>query len=91
MTAEIKVLYDERGIPYLLEATGEEAVKVNMALKKQIPKKPNETEGYPHRLFCSNCYFTFCFNKDNLDGIKALQMYNHCPNCGQAIDWSDSE
>lgn len=57
------------------------------ALSKQIPQKPNETDAYPHRLYCPKCYYTFCFNKENLDAIKQLQMYNYCPDCGQALLW----
>ena len=64
---------------------------IDIALEKQIPKKPSETDAYPHRLYCPNCYFTFCFNKENLDAIKQMQMYNYCPDCGQALDWSDTE
>lgn len=58
---------------------------------KQVPIKPKETDTYPHRLFCPTCYFTFCFNKMNIDGIKQMQMYNYCPDCGQAIDWEDED
>lgn len=61
------------------------------ALEKQISKKTKETEAYPHRLYCPECYFTLAFNKDNLDFIKSNQMYNYCPACGQALDWSDTE
>lgn len=57
------------------------------ALNKQIAKKTNETDAYPHRLYCPKCYYTFCFNKENLDAIKQLQMYNYCPDCGQALLW----
>ena len=61
------------------------------AVEKQVPKKPKETDAYPHRLCCPVCYFTLCFNKENIDGIKQMQMYNHCPDCGQALDWSESK
>ena len=61
------------------------------ALKKQIPKKLNETEAYPHRLFCPKCFFTLAFNKDNADFIKSNQMYNYCPACGQALDWGEDK
>ena len=61
------------------------------ALKKQIPQKLNETEAYPHRLFCPKCFFTLAFNKDNADFIKSNQIYNYCPACGQALDWGEDE
>ena len=58
------------------------------AVEKQIPKRLKETEAYPHRLYCPQCYFTLAFNKDNADFIKSNQMYNYCPSCGQALDWT---
>ena len=60
------------------------------ALEKQIPKKPKETDAYPHRLYCPTCHWTFCFNKENADGYRMMHMFTYCPECGQAIDWSDN-
>lgn len=57
------------------------------ALDKQIPKKPLEQEvigvsmtGYKYRGYCSRCALT-------------VSQYrgNYCPNCGQALDWSEIE
>lgn len=91
MTAEIKVAYDERGIPYLLEATGKEAVNVNKALEKQIPMRVDEktiirndnyndgTDITRYDWFCPRC---------NLETMST--KFKYCPCCGQALDWSES-
>lgn len=55
------------------------------ALEKQIPKKPFEKEvigvsmtGYKHKGQCPKCSSTVLQYKGN-----------YCPNCGQALDWSE--
>jgi hypothetical protein len=59
------------------------------ALNKQIPKKP---KGITDPIFgditivCPNCCNA---NLDNPFDIS--RVYDYCPNCGQAIDWSESE
>ena len=45
------------------------------ALKKQIPKKPSETDK-------ARCIHCACV-------VKRDERF--CKNCGQALDWSDSE
>lgn len=62
---------------------------IDKAIDKQIPKKPYEEtiateEGYmtKKRSFffcCPNC---FCHLNEN---------QKHCDDCGQKLDWSDSE
>lgn len=59
------------------------------ALEKQIPKKPTyEGDGYWNGQLvydtwvCPNCGKGYEVDYDN---------YDHCPNCGQAIDWSEVE
>ena len=47
---------------------------VSKALKKQIPKKPI-------KLTCPTCGF------DRID--NSWWVFAYCPECGQAIDWSD--
>ena len=48
------------------------------AIEKQIPKKPDLDGG----IYCPCCLHEF---KENYDTTS------YCPNCGQAIDWSDTE
>ena len=48
------------------------------ALEKQIPKKPDLDGG----VYCPCCLHEF---KSHYDETR------YCPNCGQAIDWSDVE
>lgn len=59
------------------------------ALEKQIPKRPDyEGDGYDDKgnliydtWICPNCGFKdYEFDYDD---------FEHCPNCGQAIDWSE--
>lgn len=59
------------------------------ALEKQIPKKPTyEGDGYWNgqlvydTWICPNC--EKCYEVD-------YEEYDHCPNCGQKIDWSGVE
>ena len=60
------------------------------ALEKQIPKKPDfEGDGYDDKVniiydtwICPCCEERYEVYYDN---------YKHCPNCGQALDWSDTD
>ena len=55
------------------------------ALEKQTPKKPTRTRGKYGHIECACCGWvveSFCGD---------LEQYPFCPNCGQAIDWSDDE
>ena len=55
------------------------------ALEKQTPKKPTRTKGKYGHTECACCGWvveSFCGD---------LEQYPFCPNCGQAIDWSDEE
>lgn len=47
------------------------------ALEKQIPKKPDLDDG----VYCPCCLHEF----------KVHYATRYCTNCGQAIDWSDTE
>lgn len=48
------------------------------AIEKQIPKKPDLDGG----VYCPCCLREF---KSHYDETR------YCPNCGQALDWSDVE
>ena len=58
-------------------------------MQKQIPQKPTIWgDGYANGVLiydmwdCPNCEKSYEIDYDH---------YDHCPNCGQAIDWSDIE
>lgn len=53
-------------------------IVLSNALEKQIPKKPDLDGG----VYCPCCLHEF---KENYDTTS------YCPNCGQAIDWSDTK
>lgn len=60
------------------------------ALEKQIPKRPHlEGDGYDDNGYM--IYDTWicpcCEKHYEVDYDK----YEHCPNCGQKIDWSDDD
>lgn len=52
------------------------------SLERQIPKKPIKDGAFD---VCSECSYEF--------NSELCNEYNitHCPNCGQAIDWSEGE
>lgn len=59
------------------------------ALEKQIPKNP---KGITDPIFgdvtivCPNC----C-NANLANPFDISRVYGYCPNCGQALDWSDDK
>ena len=70
--------YDET-LGYQLTSDDIEWIELAIsALEKQIPKKPDLDGG----IYCPCCLHEF---KENYDTAS------YCPNCGQAIDWSDTE
>lgn len=63
------------------------AVKV---LEKQIPKHPHlEGDGYDDNgyMIYDTWICPFCEKHYEVDYDK----YDHCPSCGQCIDWSDND
>ena len=63
---------------YLNMCESDDMHNVIVALEKQIPKKPDLDGG----VYCPCCLYEFKANYDTT---------SYCPNCGQAIDWSDTE
>ena len=69
-------------------SVGEKSLEMAIAaLEKQIPKKPTyEGDGYWNgqlvydTWICPNCEKRYEVDCDN---------YDYCPDCGQAIDWSE--
>ena len=53
-------------------------IVLSNALEKQIPKNPDLDDG----VYCPCCLHEFKANYDTT---------SYCPNCGQALDWSDTE
>ena len=59
------------------------------SLEKQIPKKVKIEQW-----ICTKCDCGFEFSKHHGDGYYSIPLENktkYCPNCGQAIDWSEKE
>lgn len=59
------------------------------ALEKQIPKKPTfEGDGYDDsgNIIYDTWICPCCGDRYEVD----YERHNHCPTCGQAIDWSDA-
>ncbi len=63
------------------------------ALEKQIPKKP-DMSGYSCDKDVNSIYLTYdtydCPNCHTSHEIEC-EKYDHCPDCGQALDWSEDE
>ena len=62
------------------------------ALEKQIPKKPDyEGDGYADgELVYDRAICPCCGNDDFEEGINNWGC-KFCPDCGQALDWSDEK
>lgn len=87
---EIKARAIENGIKteYLLNEKA-----IISALEKQIPKKLiTETEDDREFIdyLCPSCKVTLQ-QKYKQSKISTIYKYKHCPDCGQALDWSDTE
>jgi hypothetical protein len=54
----------------------EHIITIMEALEKQIPKKPKNREGTTY-FYCPHC------DSNNIN--------EYCGDCGQALDWSDTE
>ena len=60
------------------------------ALEKQIPKKPYIQQDNRNN-DCMECPSCDSFIGYECDCRDEHYQINYCPNCGQAIDWSDEE
>jgi hypothetical protein len=60
--------------------------------KKLAPKKPEYTDGFclPH---CPDCNFELeiCCDSCNAMAVTEDNFYPYCPNCGQAIEWGETQ
>ncbi len=58
------------------------------ALEKQIPKKVIFGHDEQDAICCPNCETEIAM----MDEYRYESVfYKHCPNCGQKLDWSDTE
>lgn len=64
--------------------------KIMEALEKQMPKRPDfEGDGYDENGYL--IYDTWICPCCEVKYEVYYEEYEHCPNCGQALDWSDTE
>lgn len=57
-------------------------IVLSNALEKQIPKKPKE---------CGEDWFVCPKCETSIVSLDELETHKFCLNCGQEIDWSDTE
>ena len=99
MTASeaLKMLHEERTMTFYRYPALNEAVLTAMsALEKQIPKKPvikthkyiGSDDDFVNKYHCPVCK-ALMINEDT-NGFYAGRKQKHC-DCGQALDWSDTE
>lgn len=59
------------------------------AIEKQIPKKPYKRKEHKQNdYYCAVCRY---YLGDEMELKFAGLQPKFCPNCGQALDWSDKE
>ena len=87
----IKELHEIRPRGGIIPQKRAEAIDVAInALEKQIPKKPyiQQDDRNNDCLECPSCDSFIGYEYDCRDEHYQI---DYCPNCGQAIDWSDEE
>lgn len=58
------------------------------AIEKQIPKKPINVEKHDYK--CPCCKQDLSISDDDIF-VYEIPTPMYCSNCGQALDWSDTE
>lgn len=58
------------------------------AIEKQIPKKPLNVEKHYYK--CPYCKQDLGISEDDIF-VYEMPTPMYCSNCGQALDWSDTE
>lgn len=75
-----------------IPTTQEDLQTIKEALEKQIPKKPIVKSYFCHYVNYQDFLCPYCRNHIILkvDGnFIAGKKQQYCPNCGQALDWSE--
>lgn len=83
---QFSMLSLDREKPYSNEIIALEIAK--QALEKQIPKKPRSvTDPFfgDTTIVCPTCE-----NANLANPFNRSMVYDYCPNCGQALDWSET-
>ena len=83
---DLNCLKQNKALPDSIEAM-DMAIK---ALEKQIAKKPYIQQDNRNN-DCLECPFCDSFIGYECDCRDEHYQIDYCPNCGQAIDWSDEE
>ena len=84
-TIKIAIADVEWNYPLDYAAAFEVAIK---ALEKQIPKRAIST--YKENYKCPTCESYIDITDDDLH-VYEIVPPEYCPNCGQALDWSEEE
>lgn len=88
MTNEEAINTIEHGCVYRDKRGGEALEIAVIALEKQIPKKPINVE--KHYYECPCCKQDLGVSDDDIF-VYENHTPMYCSNCGQALDWSDTE
>ena len=73
---------------YINMCSAEEMKIAIEALEKQIPRKPDKRKEHKQNdYYCAVCRYYF---GDEMELKFAGLQPKFCPNCGQALDWSDN-
>lgn len=84
----IEILQEERDYAQFSQYV-KEAIKIaTSAIEKQIPKKPINVE--KHYYECPCCKQDLGVSDDDIF-VYENPIKKYCNNCGQALDWSDTE
>ena len=76
------IVIDTEDLSAGVKRTQEKALDFTIkALEKQIPKKPIEKSPWVYH--CPSC------DSQDIEDVF-IKKFNFCPDCGQALDWSDS-
>lgn len=67
---------------------------IKVILDKETPKKPNDTEKIKERFYYNEDSFGYedvIYGTCPRCGKRLSEYYRYCSQCGQRLDWNDSE